>query len=248
VAKDTKSGVASVEYALNGKDFTRFTEPVALAPGGKAQTVKVRATDVMGNESEVHAFRVRIDTTAPSTEHSLDGPSFVRNGAVWITPDTRLLLTARDAEAGVKATEYKIDDGDAVRYKDGIVLSAPGEHVISYRSVDEVNNREEPLSATVIVDGDAPEIVETFSVVAADSLAAGKKKLPAYPRGTAVYLAARDNASGTREIRYAINEKKEQPYAGELRFDATGKYTIKLRAIDNVGLTKTKEVSFTIKD
>ena len=50
-ATDDDSGVESVEYSLNGGDFTAYSEPVVVSEVGE-HTVDYRAADVAGNSAE----------------------------------------------------------------------------------------------------------------------------------------------------------------------------------------------------
>jgi hypothetical protein len=51
-ASDDNSGVASVEYALDGQPYTAYTKPFAVTQPG-AHQVLIRATDKAGNTSDV---------------------------------------------------------------------------------------------------------------------------------------------------------------------------------------------------
>src|SRR5690606_13074267 len=51
-ASDAGSGVASVEYDLDGAGFVEYTDPVTVDVVGD-HSVQFRATDVAGNVSEV---------------------------------------------------------------------------------------------------------------------------------------------------------------------------------------------------
>jgi beta-glucosidase len=55
-ADDALSGVAKIEYSVNGTTWVKYTAPVAIA--GAPKTVKVRATDVAGNVSAVSSVAV----------------------------------------------------------------------------------------------------------------------------------------------------------------------------------------------
>jgi hypothetical protein len=58
-ASDDDSGVATVEYALDGQPFTAYTKPFAVGQPG-AHTVRFRATDKAGNTSDVGTAKFRV--------------------------------------------------------------------------------------------------------------------------------------------------------------------------------------------
>ena len=60
-ATDADSGVARVEYALDGGPFGTYSAPVTVNSPG-AHTVQYRATDVAGNTSAD-----RVDRSSPSS-------------------------------------------------------------------------------------------------------------------------------------------------------------------------------------
>ncbi|MCD2443240.1 ThuA domain-containing protein [Agromyces sp. SYSU K20354] len=56
---DTGSGVAAVQYSIDGSAWTNYPAPLQLDEKG-TWTVRARATDVAGNTSEIEAVTVRI--------------------------------------------------------------------------------------------------------------------------------------------------------------------------------------------
>ncbi|WP_367123619.1 OmpL47-type beta-barrel domain-containing protein [Streptomyces phytohabitans] len=87
-ATDDASGVASVEYAVNGGEFTAYTEPFMVHAVGE-HTVDYRATDNSGNSSEVASvtFTVVEKPTEPDP--------------VCPERDGRPLVVVGDEQAGV---------------------------------------------------------------------------------------------------------------------------------------------------
>lgn len=67
-AKDEESGVAAVEYRLDGKgDFVPYTGEIQFLNNGKHQ-IDARATDRMGNISPIASFTVYVDILPPKSE------------------------------------------------------------------------------------------------------------------------------------------------------------------------------------
>ena len=80
-ATDEGSGVATVEYSLDGAPYAAYTAPVAVNQPG-AHTLNARATDEAGNTSSPTSVTFTVvdtpgpDTTAPTVSASLADGSF----------------------------------------------------------------------------------------------------------------------------------------------------------------------------
>jgi hypothetical protein len=62
-AADDDSGVASILYAIDEEDFAEYSEPIALTEG--THTVKAKAIDFVGNESEEISIDLIVVVKAP---------------------------------------------------------------------------------------------------------------------------------------------------------------------------------------
>lgn len=159
-ADDAQSGVASVEYALDGGDWTTYTDVVEVTGVGD-HTVTYRATDVAGNVSEVGELTFTVveapddDTVAPVATASVAGTqddSWAYRGEVTVT------LAATDEGSGVARTEYLLDDGDWTTYDEPVTVDAEGTHSLQYRAVDLGGNVSEvgTVGFTIVADAPAP--------------------------------------------------------------------------------------------
>ena len=149
-AEDDLSDVDSIEYRLDGGDWTVYSAPFAVDAAGD-HTVEYRATDTAGNTSDVATFAFTVvlpDTDAPTTTASLS-PEPDENGEV--TTPVRVTLTADDGDGdGVDRIEYRVDDpsGDWVTYTDSFVVPGMGEHTVEFRAIDLAGNVEETQTVT----------------------------------------------------------------------------------------------------
>lgn len=126
-ATDSGSGVASVEYRIEGvTDWAEYTGPVDIASDGD-WVFEARAYDNEGNVGEGDS-PARVDQTAPATSSAADGP--VVN------------LTAVDETSGVYATWYRVDGGDWTLYDGPFEVVGEGNHSLEYWSVDVAGNQE----------------------------------------------------------------------------------------------------------
>lgn len=142
--------------------------------------------DELGDEKTVEAVVGNIDKIAPVT--SDDAPTEGAAGAVTVT------LTASDEGSGVASTHYRIGDGEP-QAGTSIVLEETGSHSLSYWSVDEAGNAEEPNHVLVTVYSKATvtelDIGEAYSILG-DTVALSASvtwSAPWEPQGTVLFFA-----------------------------------------------------------
>jgi cytochrome c len=98
------------------------------------------------NTATFDYFRtVAADVTAPVTTADTEEQP---DGSVRVT----LSATDEDGGSGVARTEYRLDDGEWTEYSAPFDVSAPGEHTVEYRSVDEAGNEEAIKSVSFTVE------------------------------------------------------------------------------------------------
>ena len=130
-AADTLSGVAAIDYSLDGGTWGTYSAPVAVAGEG-IHTLSYHAHDFAGNQDATKTATVRVDNTAPVTTGGVL-ESYVGSATV--------ALGATDAASGVSSTRWRLDGGDWIT---GATATAtlPGSHAIEWFSVDAVGNQE----------------------------------------------------------------------------------------------------------
>ncbi|WP_067494871.1 plastocyanin/azurin family copper-binding protein [Actinoplanes sp. TFC3] len=145
-ATDDDSGVARIEYQVDGGAWTAYTQPVVVNTVGM-HMVHYRATDNAGNTSAEQMAHIVVvappaeDTTPPTVTAAATGG----DGSATVT------VTATDAGSGVATIEYALDNGAWTRYTAPIVVTAPGSHTLRYRATDNKGNTaaEQSLAFTV---------------------------------------------------------------------------------------------------
>lgn len=128
-----------------------------------------------------------VDTTPPATSLIFDGPAVGLNPA-YITPQTRVILTATDNEggSGIEGMYRKVAEADA-DFVPALPFTLPtGSHTVSYYSADRAGNVESAKDSTVIVVGDAP-VISSFAATPATFT-------PQAPRGI----------KGARNVEFAV--------------------------------------------
>ena len=66
-AQDAGSGVASIEYSLDGHSWHPYVQPLHLSADAPGATVYARATDAVGHVSEPVSTTIKIDRTPPDS-------------------------------------------------------------------------------------------------------------------------------------------------------------------------------------
>ncbi|MGA5300512.1 cupredoxin domain-containing protein [Nucisporomicrobium flavum] len=156
-ASDGGSGIARIEYNVDGGAFTAYTNPVVIDDEG-AHMVHFRATDVAGNTSAEQMVSFTIvappapDTTAPETSAQVTGERDASGGYVGAATVT---VTATDAGSGVRSVEYALDAGAWTPYTAAVVVRAAGAHTLRYRATDAAGNAsaEKSVAFTVVPSG-----------------------------------------------------------------------------------------------
>ncbi|MCG5440637.1 cupredoxin domain-containing protein [Micromonospora foliorum] len=156
-ATDSGSGVATIEYALDGAAFTAYTNPIVVNAAGM-HMLHYRATDVAGNTSAEQMSHFTVvepqaeDTTPPTVAVTVAGD---RNGDGAYVGGATVTVTATDAESGVAKVEYALDTGGWTAYAAPVAVRTPGAHTLKYRATDTAGNSsaEQSTTFTVVADG-----------------------------------------------------------------------------------------------
>ncbi|WP_265521580.1 OmpL47-type beta-barrel domain-containing protein [Oerskovia flava] len=246
-ATDDGSGVASVEYDLDGAGWTEYTEAVVIDEPGE-HTLSYRATDEAGNVSEVGTVLVTVvatdtgDTVAPEVDYRVYG-QLNDDGEYVGTAFVRLHAT--DDDSGVASVEYQIDGGEWIRYGKQIPLRAPGAHVVTFRATDVAGNVSAPQSVTVVLEGgEDPGDVEGPEVTA--GVGGSRNRDGAFVGRATVTLTAVDEESGVDRTEFQVDGGSWQRYAAPFVVAADGQHVVRYRAVDGAGNVSSGEVTFTV--
>ncbi|MFF5180582.1 OmpL47-type beta-barrel domain-containing protein [Micromonospora sp. NPDC000316] len=172
-ATDAGSGVATIEYSLDGGAFTAYANPIVVNAVGM-HMLHYRATDVAGNTSaeQMEHFTVVAppaeDTTPPAVSATVTGE---RDGDGAYVGGATVTVTATDDESGVAKIEYALDGGGWTAYTSPVTVRAPGAHTVRYRATDTAQNTsaEQSTTFTVVADGtDACPESDTRATVVID--------------------------------------------------------------------------------
>jgi len=242
-ATDAGSGVASVEYQLDGGTWTPYSAPVVVSSLGM-HMLGYRATDVAGNTSAEGMAHFTIverqgDGTPPTVTASLAGTQDASGNYVDVATAT---ITATDADSGVAAVEYKLDDGAWTAYTAPVPVTAAGMHMLHYRARDVAGNTSpEGMAHFTVVKSDTTAPVVTASVGGTqdgDGNYVGK---------AVVTVTASDAGSGVGAVEYRVDGGAWTAYAAPVQVATPGAHTVGYRARDVAGNTSPEgTVTFTV--
>ena len=157
-ATDTESGVASVEYSLDGGAFAAYTAPVTVNTPGQ-HTVQFRATDEAGNTSNPQSVAFAVvdepdpDDTAPVVTATVAGEQ--DDDGAYVSTAT-VTVAATDEGSGVASVEYSLDGAPYSAYTVPVVVNQRGVHTVSARATDEAGNTSTPTTVQFTVAEDPP--------------------------------------------------------------------------------------------
>ena len=251
-AVDNKSGVKEVLYSVDGGDFTKYDEPFYLPGKSGLHTILYYAIDNMNNEGvgnpgqkydkyDHKSSVIYIDLDGPTLKQQFLGPKFIKGDSVFISNESKILLTGKDSESGTQYLSYSLNkEQKENKYVEPFSVTKSGLNEIDYFGYDNVNNRNENRFV-FNVDNTPPEVYCNFSV-APNSEKDGMKIFPSYVQ---LFLASVDKQTGNAEIFYSVNGGKEAIYKSPLQgFEKNTDYNARVTAVDKLGNKSTIEIKF----
>ncbi|SNY69449.1 Ig-like domain (group 3) [Paractinoplanes atraurantiacus] len=143
-ATDAGSGVARIEYSLDGAAFTAYTQPLVINTPGM-HMLHFRATDNAGNTSAEQMSHFTVvepeepDTIPPTVTLDVDN----QPGAATVTVSS--------SEPGT--IQYQLDAGAWTAYTAPLRITGLGEHTVRAKATDEAGNTSSEESETFTVVG-----------------------------------------------------------------------------------------------
>jgi len=232
---DDRSGVAAVEYKLDGGAPTSASSVKITGAGD--HTLAVRVRDNAGNWSAWGSHTVTVvlgpDTTAPTDNTTVP--------AQWVTSAWTVTVAAEDDidGVGIDYVEWRVDDEPIRTGPAGstFTVSTDGVHDIATRVWDKAGNLSDWKVQTLRVDTTKP--------VDATALPSG------WAASRAVTLAASDAASGIDRIVYTVTgagtlSGQFGAGGGTLTLPADGTYTLTYNVYDVAGQRLTRSVTYKV--
>ena len=248
---DNKAGVKNIHYRINGKERYTYSGNFKLPSQQGLYNIKYDAIDNVENLSKNYYKTVFLDNNPPQTWIKYGSPQFFKNGELFISKKTKVILNSKDSESGVKNTLYSIDS-EAMKDYNSFVVENEGKHVINFYSIDNVNNVHDERKSKCHVDNTPPEIFHNFSIEPSGTKNKKGENLNIYPNYTRLYLGATDEKVGTDKILYSIGDGKLVPYSSGSSLDISELntflknklYEVNIQAIDKLGNKSEKTIKF----
>lgn len=218
-AVDNKSGIKEVRYSVDGADYEDYNDPFYLPSVAGEHTIRYYALDNLDNqgagdesariaEYRHNVAKVYVDLTGPTLSHRFTGPMFNKGDSVYISSESRLVLSATDPESGLQYISYTLDQqGEEKVYEEPFGITGKGFHRIDIFGYDNVNNRNID-NFYIMVDDESPQIQSTFSVAPVGE----EDGLQIYPSYVTLFIASTDQQSGYDRIRYAVGAGTPKTY------------------------------------
>ncbi|WP_285479072.1 OmpL47-type beta-barrel domain-containing protein [Amycolatopsis sp. NBRC 101858] len=242
-ATDAGSGVASVEYQLDGGSWTAYSAPVVVSAVGM-HMLHYRATDVAGNTSAEGMEHFTIvagqgDTSPPTVTAAITGTQDSSGNYIDVAT---VRLTATDADSAVASVEYQLDGGAWTAYTAPVAVTGAGEHMVHFRATDTAGNTSpEGMSHFTVVKSDTTPPTVTASVAGTQDTGGN------YVGKATVTVVASDTGSGVAATEYQVDGGAWTAYTAPVAVTAVGAHTVGYRARDVAGNTSAPaSVSFTV--
>jgi len=162
--------ISGISYRIKGGTWTTVTGSAATVPLGSVPgtyELDYHSRDNLGNTEKLHKATLNLDTAPPITQINIGSPAYTSptgQGYTFVTGMTPFTLSALDPSqngesSGVRAVYYRLGAGAWVTGTSFTLSGVPdGNEIISYYSVDNLNQCEVIHSLTVTVDNSAPVI------------------------------------------------------------------------------------------
>lgn len=242
-AKDENSKVNKTVFSINDGTWYNYNQPVVIS-GLKEGDHKISyySLDNAGNQEEIKEYAFYLDKSAPMIVDELIGNTFVANGREYSSGRSKVKLTAMDNKAGVREIRYSINDGEFVEYTKPFYLNQSGKLKIQTFVTDNVNNQNISTIMTnksniSYVDLSGPSLGHSFIGQSFTS-----KDTVFITKDTKISLAAKDDASGYKNMEYSIDNGDVLNYEKPFTIGKEGIHTISYTGYDYVDNSSTNSI------
>jgi hypothetical protein len=240
IAEDPTSGVADLEFSLDGSDWAVWSSPLTLTDG--MHYIFAYAEDVAWNSVQTDpALEIYIDTLPPVPTVQATGTIGIHD---WYRSDVNWQASATDATSGMASIEVNSDSAGWI-LANTATFSAEGPHTVDFRYTDEAGNQSAThnafsidktnpsVSITTPLEGALVEKVLTITGVAADPLS-GLKDVEVSVNGGAAWHSVPWAADGSWS------------YAWDTTDGPNGVFALIARSTDEAGNSTTQQTNIIV--
>ncbi len=236
-SEDTGAGVKEIFYYLDGTDkpviYGASKIKVNHLPDGEHKVTFYADDNVLNRENrKVYSFY--LDRTPPVSNSEFVGDHHNDGKTDFISKRSRVKLSSGDNKIGVDTIHFSFnkDKDDAYKtYGDPFLVPlAPGKHTVYFRAVDRLQNLETGVPLPIHMDHAPPRSGDTIT-----GIKFRQRDITWMTSRTVVSLAAKDDASGVKEIHYQLGEGTPYKiYTEAITIPKEGNYLFKYYGVDNV--------------
>ena len=222
-ATDNLSGVAQIQYSIDGGKLNTYGAPFAIGPLGVGpHRLSYFTVDQAGNREEAHNWPFTVASPVGTASYEVRGKSVERGGAVFIASGSAILL--KPAVVG-ESVVYTLDGSAPKTYSTPIPAPESGNHQLSFHAVDDLGISGASHTVLLAADRSAPNSYLHFEG-------------PQQPReasilisgATRIILDANAGAVGGATIEYSLGGGRWQDYSGPFSIKNSGTYDLAYRA------------------
>jgi hypothetical protein len=217
------------------------TTPTTTTTTPTSTTTTTTSTSTPTSTTSTTTTTTTTTSIATSESNTVTTVPSETKSALYVNFKSTFDLISQDDLSTVDFVEYRINDGEYIKYTGPISLSKEGPTTITYRAIDKVGNRENAQILNVIVDNTPP----VASLKPLDPVYMDKGTIFASPK-TRYGITAEDSSAGVKEIIYYIDNDPKQKYTGNpITINKSGFHVINYFAVDNAG-NQSNEQSYVV--
>jgi hypothetical protein len=229
----TSASDNSQKYRLNSEATSKYSNPMYFDSEGynsfRSPSAIDTATKAPVLPTQDVVFEVFADSENPLTKFNFgESVPFKQQDKLYVKSDTKLSLTAKDAQSGVESIYYSVDGSAYTKYSQPITFAQEKEYSVKFFSVDNVGNSENEQELKIVYDKSAPVTKYIVSGDENENVVSGRSKIE---------FKAEDNGIGVHKIFYKIDENKEVAYQAPIitMYLEQGEHTVTYYATDKAG-------------
>ncbi|MDR9398029.1 MAG: hypothetical protein RI562_03130 [Salibacter sp.] len=237
-SSDNLAGVKVTRYSFDNGSDRNYPGRITMA-GLKDgnHTLYYYAEDNVDNTATKKSFKFYLDRIAPEVNSKVVGDQY-KGKYLYVSPRTKVNLTASDNKAGVKNIYYRIDGGNRNTFSsDFNIPNKLGTHSVKYDANDNVENLSTNHYLNVYMDNKSPETGIKYGnpqFFDRDTLFITSE--------TEVTLFKSDVGSGVKSTKYSIDGGGEKDYS-TFTIPGEGYHTTAFYSTDNVNNKESKKTS-----
>jgi hypothetical protein len=247
---DSLSGVKDIFYQINNGPFIKYNTPIPVSVlGSESGNISFYSVDNTGNQenkkvigsfplntgtgesAEDHevVFEFYIDNKPPEVTLNFEGIKY-QDKYLYISPGTKIKLTATDDKSGVNKIRYSINSSLMLKdYNEPFNINDGGLQSVYFTAIDYVGNYTPMNTQKVFVDINAPNT--SFSLSGLSFF--NRDTLYITPE-TKILIDNHDAESGIKNVYYKISNEETKEYSSPFLIDKEGFHNISYYGIDNV--------------